>query len=95
MRCWRKADILPISWESDINNEFGSRSLANRDNTICKEQCQELCGLFKHLMVRSRETNQNNATCLQDSLIAETTEEEQETLRTEESEEQLASMVTF
>jgi hypothetical protein len=28
-------------------------------------------------------------------LIAETTEEEQETLRTEESEEQLASMVTF
>jgi hypothetical protein len=46
-------------------------------------------------MVRSRETNQNDAACLQDSLIAETTEEEQETLTTEESEEQLVSMVSF
>jgi hypothetical protein len=37
MCCWRKADILPISWEANINNEVGSHSLANRDKTISNE----------------------------------------------------------
>jgi hypothetical protein len=89
MCCWRKVYILPISWEADINNQVGSGSLANRDKTISNEQCQELRGLVRSLIVRSRETNQNNASCLQDSLLlAETTKEEQETLRTKEGEQQ-------
>jgi hypothetical protein len=31
--------------------------LANRDKTISNEQCQELHGLLKNLIVRSGETN--------------------------------------
>jgi hypothetical protein len=96
MCCWRKANILPISWEADINNEVGSSCLLeNEDKTISNEECQELCGLLKNLIVRSRETNQNDAACLQDSLLLETTEEEQETLRTKEGDQQLVSKVTF
>jgi hypothetical protein len=62
--CWRKAEILPISWEADINIKVASCSLANRDKPSSNEQCQELCGLLKHLIVRSREINQNDAACL-------------------------------
>jgi hypothetical protein len=30
MRCWRIADILPISWEADINNQVGSLQIGTR-----------------------------------------------------------------
>ena len=28
--CWRKADILSVTWNADINNNVGSATLAHR-----------------------------------------------------------------
>jgi hypothetical protein len=63
-------ELLEKSWQHPPNFIHGRRLilimklvgsclLANRDKTISNEQqCQELCGLLKHLIVvRSRETN--------------------------------------
>ena len=33
-RCWQKADILPASWNADINNNVGSKSLSNNNKRI-------------------------------------------------------------
>jgi hypothetical protein len=45
-RCWRKADILPVSINADINNSVGSATLPVRDKTITPAQCKELCDLL-------------------------------------------------
>jgi hypothetical protein len=48
-RCWRKANILPPSWDTDINNEVGSSSMPDKDKRISKEACcDELCGLMQN-----------------------------------------------
>ena len=45
-RCWRKASILPVTWETDINNDVGSASLPKKLKMISKEQSDELCELM-------------------------------------------------
>jgi hypothetical protein len=52
-RCWRKADILPISWNQQINNEIGSDSLSDRDKKISDEDCNALCDLMKAIQFKS------------------------------------------
>lgn len=39
MRCWRKTNILPISWDNDINNTVGSRSVPQKDKITSKQDC--------------------------------------------------------
>ena len=45
-RCWRKADVLPITWNQDINNEVGSRSMSEKEKTVDRQACLELCNLM-------------------------------------------------
>jgi hypothetical protein len=52
-RCWRKARILPIAWENDINNDVGSGSLPMRDKSLSIDDCQALCGLMRSLQVKA------------------------------------------
>ena len=73
-RCWRKADILPLSWVQDINNEVGSASMPDKDKRISKEECDELCRLLKSIQIKTRETGTNTATTaygLADSFASE------------------------
>ena len=51
-RCWRKAAILPLSWDVEINSNLGSNSLSTRDKKISNEQCVELCSLFEAIRTR-------------------------------------------
>lgn len=55
LRCWRKAGILPISWECNINNDVGSGTMAERNKKISKEQSDELCSLLKKLQFKCKE----------------------------------------
>lgn len=73
-RCWRKADILPLSWVQDINNEVGSASVPDKDKRISKEECDELCSLLKSIQIKTSESNVNTATTaygLADSFASE------------------------
>ena len=45
-RCWRKADILPVTWNADINNEVGSASMPEKDKVVSKELLDEMCSLM-------------------------------------------------
>ena len=51
-RCWRKAEILPLSWNVEINNNVGSNSLSTNDKQVTIEQCAELCSLFEAIRVK-------------------------------------------
>ena len=32
--CWRKSDILPVTWNAEINNNVGSATLAHSKKVI-------------------------------------------------------------
>ena len=51
-RCWWKADILPASWNADINNNVGSKLLSNNIKRISSVQCNELCSLFERIQFK-------------------------------------------
>ena len=55
-RCWRKADILPVTWNADINNEVGSATIAMRDKTLSENDTDELCALLADVKLKA-ETN--------------------------------------
>jgi hypothetical protein len=55
-RCWRKAAILPVSWDIEINTEVGNASMAMKDKTISKAECEYLCGLMSALSTNVKET---------------------------------------
>ena len=57
MGCWRKADILPASWNTIINNEVGSASLPARIKQLSEEDCNEFSQLFKRMYVKVQESN--------------------------------------
>ena len=42
-RCWRKTDILPETWNLDINNDVGRESIPARQKLLSKEVSDELC----------------------------------------------------
>ena len=73
-RCWRKADILPLSWVQDINNDVGSASMPDKDKKISKEECDELCRLLKNIQIKTVQSGINTATTaygLADSFASE------------------------
>ena len=72
-RCWRKADILPQSWNSEINNEVGNNSIPMKDKTISISECNLLCNLLNKIKIKCKETNMNEAEAygLEDSIFTE------------------------
>jgi hypothetical protein len=53
-RCWRKAWMLPVSWDNDINNDVGSESVSIWDKTLSTApDSQALCGLMRLLQVKA------------------------------------------
>ena len=70
-RCWRKADILPATWNADINNDVGSNSMPDKLKTVSKEECAEICSILSKLKFFSDQAKLNdmaNAPALIDSL---------------------------
>ena len=55
LRCWRKADILPPSWNADINNDVGSCSMPLSKKQIAQEDSDEICDLFSNIKLRANE----------------------------------------
>ncbi len=43
-------DILPISWQANIDEELGSNSVAVKDKVLSDEDCNDLCSLMQSLM---------------------------------------------
>ena len=48
----RKADILPVTWNSDINKNVGSETLSHSKNFISDDLCNELCNLTEKVEVK-------------------------------------------
>ncbi len=48
-RCWRKADILPATWNATINNNVGHRKVSKVDENTCSE----LCTLMKNIKIEA------------------------------------------
>jgi hypothetical protein len=69
MRCWRKANILPPSWDADINNEVRRQSVPEKDKKISKEACDELCGLMQELIMKAKECDTSKAVALKGSVV--------------------------
>ena len=55
-RCWRKADILTVSWECDINNDAGRSYVPIIMKTLSKDDCESICNLFETLLVKAKES---------------------------------------
>ena len=52
-RCLRKADILPVAWNADINNDIGRASTSIKHNTIEKIETDELCSLLTGVKLKT------------------------------------------
>ena len=48
----RSLDILPVSWNTDINNNIDSQSLSNKNKQIASVQSNALCSLFDRNRVK-------------------------------------------
>jgi hypothetical protein len=53
--CLRKADILPVAWNEDINNDIGRSSTSMKHNTIEKTETDELCSLLTSVTLKAEE----------------------------------------
>ena len=51
-RCWRKADILLLTWNADINNSVGSTILAHSKNIISTDICNEFYNLMEKVKLK-------------------------------------------
>ena len=58
-RCWRKANILPVSWECDINNDVGRSRVPISMKTLNKDDCDNICDLLEQLSVKAKESGVN------------------------------------
>ena len=58
-RCWRKADILTVYWECDINNDVGRSSVPIRMNNLNEDDCDNICNLLETLSVKAKESGVN------------------------------------
>ena len=56
-RCWRKADILPEYWNSDINNDVGSASLPECDKKMSNKDCNNICRMINIMCVKVNDIN--------------------------------------
>ena len=74
-RCWRKADILPSSWNADINNDVGSASLPECDKKLSEEDCSVLCNLMKSIQLKAKveklDTSRSGANCFENSFVCD------------------------
>jgi hypothetical protein len=73
-RCWRKADILPATWNADINNDVGFATMPDKHKTISKEDCAVICDILSKLKIvschaQSMNDSATNAPALVDSLV--------------------------
>ena len=57
--CWRKAQILPATWDADINNQVGRASLNQSTKNISDEECANLCAVLTKLTVCAKEAGVN------------------------------------
>lgn len=53
-RCWRKAGILLVSWNCEINNDVSqlSNSMQAKDKQISSDDCKQLSELFKRIEIQ-------------------------------------------
>jgi len=51
-RCWRKAGLLSITEEADLENDIGRASVRQKDKVISHADCMELCNLFTQLQCK-------------------------------------------
>jgi len=56
-RCWRKAGILPVEWDLEIDNDLGSATVSDDRKKLSKEDCDELCNMMKTLSTKARDTS--------------------------------------
>ena len=73
-RCWRKAGILPLAMETEINKDLGHSGTPLGVKTLSKEDCNELCSLMKavQLQTKSCDLDTNSVpVALQGSFAAE------------------------
>ena len=49
--CWRKVDILPVTWNSDFDKKFGRASLSGKMKVLRKETCDELFQLMADVKI--------------------------------------------
>ena len=71
-RCWRKANILPLEQAQEIDADIGRSRVAAGRKCLAKEDCDELCGLMRDMIVKSRGANiQADAVALKGSFAEE------------------------
>ena len=58
-RCWRKANILHVSWECDINHDVGRSNVPIRTKTLNKDDCDNICDFLEQLSVKAKESGLN------------------------------------
>ena len=58
-RCWRKANILPVSWECNINNDVGHSSVPISIKTLNKDNCDNNCNLLEFFSVKAKYSGVN------------------------------------
>ena len=73
-RCWRKADILPLEMNTEINKELGQASVSADKKSLSTEDCEELCSLMKAIQLKTKDTEvdiNSTAIALQGSFAGE------------------------
>jgi len=55
--CWRKANILPLNWNTLIDQALGTTSMSMHMKMLSNEDCSTLCNLMSSLMTCCRESN--------------------------------------
>ena len=70
LRCWRKAGILPASWNSEVKNSVVSAYLATEDKIVSTEDCDLMCNLMTTLTAKAETVDVNTEVyVLQDSFV--------------------------
>ena len=72
-RCWRKAAILPVGMQADINADLGSLSTPTVKKTLSKEDSKELCDLMHNLSMKTKNLDKEKhvGTPLEGSFLTE------------------------
>ena len=71
-RCWRKAGILPIAMETEINKDLGSASVPMGIKTMNADDCNELYSLMGQLNVKAAGLDtQSKAIAFQGSFVGD------------------------
>ena len=55
--CWRKADILSVTWNYVIINNVGSEKLEHSKKCISDDICNDLCNLMAQVKVKTHPWN--------------------------------------